>query len=111
MDWRKRGINLGEVKNQGNCNSCYAFAATAVIEAQYSLDFNRTMSLSEQEIIDCSSENKGCEGGLIHLAVDYIYRNGLSVSRTYPGKSGPKKGNCDVDALDPDEMERVRRKR
>lgn len=63
----------GEVKNQGMCGSCYAFAATALINYVTSSDINTItpMEASEQEIAECSFKyrNKGCEGGWPHQAL------------------------------------------
>ena len=34
-------------------------------------------NLSEQQIVDCSSENYGCDGGWRDKAMNYIKNNGL----------------------------------
>ena len=54
------------VKNQGSCGSCYAFAATAVIETMLAKYTGQpAKDLSEQQFVDCSSDygNYGCGGG------------------------------------------------
>lgn len=42
------------------------------------------MLLSEQEILDCSSENYACKGGQPSLVMDYVVENFLSLEKDYP---------------------------
>lgn len=43
------------------------------------------ISLSEQELIDCDSENSGCNGGLMEYAFAYIQKaGGVTAENTYP---------------------------
>ena len=39
---------------QGNCGACYAFATTGALEGQHALKYGSLVSLSEQNIIDCT---------------------------------------------------------
>ena len=39
---------------QGRCHSCYAFSITGALEGLHALSHGRLVSLSEQNIIDCS---------------------------------------------------------
>lgn len=64
LDWRDRGA-VSDIKDQGaDCGSCYAFAAIGALESQYFLKTGKLLNLSEQEIVDCSTGNVGCNGGL-----------------------------------------------
>ncbi|MBR5039168.1 MAG: hypothetical protein IKX65_10675 [Prevotella sp.] len=73
-DWRTRhGKNwMTEVRDQGHCNSCWAFSAIASLEAYINLYYNDIINydLSEEEIISCS--NFGCGGGDPSDAFIYI---------------------------------------
>jgi KDEL-tailed cysteine endopeptidase len=43
------------------------------------------VSLSEQELMDCDSENHGCEGGLMDYAFQFIQKNGgITTESNYP---------------------------
>lgn len=69
IDWTKKGL-VTHVKNQGQCGSCWAFAAAATIEAQNVQMTGKLISLSEQNLLDCSIsvDNLGCKGGWVQQA-------------------------------------------
>ncbi|VDP85885.1 unnamed protein product [Echinostoma caproni] len=85
LDWREKGI-ISLVKNQGYCGSCWAFASTGAIEAQYKKTFGEDQLFSEQQLVDCSRGygNFGCAGGLMENAYMYIAKSGLEAENVYP---------------------------
>lgn len=86
---------MTQVKNQGNCNSCWAFSAIGALESQHFLKNGKLMPLSEQNLIDCSSLH-GCNNGYMNDAFQYIKDNGginSEKSYTYKGINGICKYN------------------
>lgn len=84
IDWQALGKVTG-VKDQGVCDAGYAFCSAGLIESFYLFD-NKNVSLSEQQIIDCSANYTtfGCQGGSRIGTINYIRENGLSTSTEYP---------------------------
>lgn len=75
--------NASHVYNQGSCGSCWAFAVTQSVELAYSINMNEKVILSKQQLIDCDRESDGCDGGLLHTALNYIRDNGLELEDDY----------------------------
>ena len=88
VDWRSI---VTPVKNQGQCGSCWAFSAVAGVEALYAQANGKTLSFSEQQVVDCSTKNGGCNGGDLPPAFDYIISKGLELETTYPYKARDQK--------------------
>jgi C1A family cysteine protease len=94
IDWRER-YKVSSVKNQGSCGSCWAFSSVGAVESAWAIKHNILYNLSEQELIDCSTQNNGCEGGSMDLAFQYIIENGLCSNLSYPYTA--EDGQCEKD--------------
>ena len=70
---------MSPVKNQGQCQSGWAFSTTGVIESWALISIKSTVDLSEQQLIDCTASygNSGCNGGWPARTLQFVKDNGL----------------------------------
>jgi C1A family cysteine protease len=99
IDWVAAG-KVTPVKNQASCGSCWAFSATAAQESAILLASGNSVSLSEQQLVDCSGSygNQGCNGGWMDSAFDYARDHGLTTTDKYPYVARDQ--NCKIDSGD-----------
>ena len=85
FDWvNEKGVLL-EPKNQYSCGSCWAFSVVGHLEAQYFLKYGEHKTFSEQQLVDCDTNDAGCNGGEFLTAYKWIKDNGgLQLDEDYP---------------------------
>ncbi|CAE7556459.1 CP1 [Symbiodinium sp. KB8] len=77
VDWRKEGVATA-VKNQGHCGSCWAFAATEVLESHVAINTGYLHDLGVEQLVQCAPNPQqcggtgGCSGATAQIAWDYV---------------------------------------
>ena len=95
MDWSN---NDSDVKHQGNCGSCWSFAAVALVE-----NIGNKNDLAEQVIVSCV--NGDCDGGWYGDALRYIHDHGIPAEECFQYLAA--KGNCCDTCEHPQYLEKV----
>lgn len=65
--------NMGPVKDQGGCGSCWAFSAASTMEGTIGAKtgVSPPPRISEQQQVDCNGPSAGCQGGWM----EYVYQH------------------------------------
>jgi len=97
VDWRSKNA-VSDVKNQGQCGSCWAFSTTGGMEGRYAIKNGTLPRFSEQQFVDCaggSFGNQGCNGGLMDQAFEYAKTTGIETEEQYAYTG--RDGTCSAD--------------
>lgn len=89
---------VSPVKNQSNCGSCWAFAAMGAYESNYLLRNNRTVDVSEQDIVSCAGAGS-CAGGWHDNVFNYMMTNGVASESGIPYRA--TNGSCRTNVSKP----------
>lgn len=95
FDWRSISGALTTPKAQMWCGACYAFSSTAALETCQWRKTGSLVSLSEQNLIDCTWDfgNEGCLGGLMTNVFSWMqHSGGINSAANYPYSAS--EGRC-----------------
>ena len=84
--------NLTQIENQGSCGSCWAFSLTATHRDGHALAGKDPGRLSQEWLVDNSTEAAGCKGGYFDSANDFVQPGGQPLWSACPYKQGS--GKC-----------------
>jgi len=81
---------------QGECGSCWAFAALGALQKQICMRAHGVFSpdLSREQLTRCSEQNRGCAGGLAHTAYEDLMEIGGVVKSDCIPYQGQGRKNC-----------------
>lgn len=89
------GDYVTPIKDQGNCGSCWAFGSVAALESIYLItNGGLTINLSEQDPVSCcvycwgKPDERGCGGGYMEYAYNYLHDPGTRTEDCFPYVSG-----------------------
>jgi len=78
------------IRNQGDCGSCWAIAASTVLEGHSEIYKGTPRTFSAQQIVECTPNPKhcggdgGCKGATAELAMEFVLKNGVAETSAFP---------------------------
>jgi len=91
VDWQHKMKSASQswIKDQGSCGSCWAAAATSVLEMQLERQLGTAKQLSHKHFVDCTPNpghcggTGGCQGATGELAYEYARSYGVASQDAY----------------------------
>ncbi|XP_003803057.1 cathepsin O [Otolemur garnettii] len=88
FDWRDKHV-VTQVRNQQTCGGCWAFSVVGAVESACAIKGEPLEDLSVQQVIDCSYNNYGCNGGSTVNALNWLNKMQVKLVKDseYPFKA------------------------
>lgn len=117
VDWRDEGV-VTEVKDQGSCGSCWAFASAGVMESAYAIAAKKSgddlIELAEQQILDCVHadinpryRSMKCNGGFMSEAFEFAQTSYITERKKYPYRGKGKECRMHGSMTEPTEEQKT----
>lgn len=89
-DWREQSDCVHPIRDQQQCGSCWAFAATEAFSDRICIASkgSENVVLSPQDMVSCDPWDMGCNGGILSWAWSYISNTGVATDDCLPYVSG-----------------------
>ncbi|XP_053614540.1 cathepsin B-like [Plodia interpunctella] len=92
FDPREKWLNcpsLHEIRDQGNCGSCWAFGAVEAMTDRWCIHSNGSQfHFSAQDMINCDKQSSGCDGGFSSNAWTFWNTTGVVSGGNYGSNEG-----------------------
>jgi len=83
--------SIGRIRNQGDCGSCWAFAANEVLADRLCIGGGETnFTGSVEYMINCDKQDSACDGGLLDDAWEFLQRTGVPPEACDPYSHCPR---------------------
>jgi hypothetical protein len=80
------------IRDQGQCGSCWAFAATEALSDRFCISKGVQVVLSPEDMISCDHGNMGCQGGYLDRAWVHLTNVGAVADSCYTYRA--TEGSC-----------------
>nr|XP_018904725.1 PREDICTED: cathepsin K-like [Bemisia tabaci] len=94
------------------CDACWAFSTVGAVDIKLSRMAGRIGKVSVQALIDCDSQNYGCNGGNMEGALYFMKNNGVPSAAVYPYRAKTEvckqyspSVKTDYEEVDPEKVE------
>ena len=95
IDWITAGA-VNPIQDQGSCGSCWAFSTICGLEGGHFVASGELLKFAEQQLVDCSTENNGCGGGMSYNGYHYFVTHQPMSEASYPYTA--RNGVCQYDS-------------
>jgi cathepsin B len=114
FDARKQWPNyIHPIRNQEQCGSCWAFAASEVLSDRFSIasQGSTDVVLSPEDMVSCDQTDMGCQGGMLSNAWNYLKDTGIVTDKCFPYTAGSgSPATCETKCVDGETFQKYKSK-